>query len=123
VDPPTHILNGFIWATWGVYDFLLHTNDKEAESLYLDAIKTLRDNIHLFDTGFWSLYELSGTRMKMLASHFYHSLHIVQLSVLHKLTGEYIFKEVADRWDGYRNSSFNRSRAIIYKSIFKVLYY
>jgi hypothetical protein len=123
VDPPTHILNGFIWATWGVYDFYLYTKDKEAESLYLAAIKTLRDNIHLFDTGFWSLYEQSGTSMKMLASPFYHSLHIVQLRVLYKLTGETIFKEYADRWDGYRKNLFNRSRALIYKSIFKILYY
>ena len=23
VDPPTHILNGFIWALWGVFDFWL----------------------------------------------------------------------------------------------------
>src|SRR5262245_18145014 len=23
VSPPTHILNGFIWATWGVYDYFL----------------------------------------------------------------------------------------------------
>ena len=25
VSPPTHILNGFIWAAWGVYDFFLAT--------------------------------------------------------------------------------------------------
>ena len=27
VEPPTHVLNGFIWATWGVYDYFLHTGD------------------------------------------------------------------------------------------------
>ena len=25
VSPPTHILNGFIWAAWGVYDYFLAT--------------------------------------------------------------------------------------------------
>jgi len=25
VSPPTHILNGFIWAAWGVHDFYLAT--------------------------------------------------------------------------------------------------
>ena len=25
VDPPTHILNGFIWALWGIFDFRLAT--------------------------------------------------------------------------------------------------
>src|SRR6266550_7965992 len=27
VSPPTHILNGFIWAVWGVYDYFLATGD------------------------------------------------------------------------------------------------
>jgi heparosan-N-sulfate-glucuronate 5-epimerase len=27
VSPPTHILNGFIWAAWGVYDYFLATQD------------------------------------------------------------------------------------------------
>ena len=31
VFPPTHILNGFIWATWGVYDYFLATGDPRAQ--------------------------------------------------------------------------------------------
>ncbi|MFZ0760391.1 MAG: D-glucuronyl C5-epimerase family protein, partial [Candidatus Sulfotelmatobacter sp.] len=27
VSPPTHILNGFMWAAWGVYDYFLMTRD------------------------------------------------------------------------------------------------
>ncbi len=27
VTPPTHILNGFMWAAWGVYDYFLATGD------------------------------------------------------------------------------------------------
>lgn len=123
VDPPTHILNGIIWATWGVYDYFLHTKDHEAQRLYNEAVKTLRDNLIQFDTGFWSLYEHSGTRMKMLASPFYHSLHIVQLRVMHKLTGEQVFEDLAEIWHGYRQSKLKRTAALIYKAIFKILYY
>lgn len=123
VNPPTHILNGFIWATWGVYDFFLYTRDREAESLFNAAVKTLRDNLSQFDTGYWSLYEQSSTLMKMLASPFYHSLHIVQLQVMHKLTGEPVFKHFADRWDTYRKNTLKRSFALLYKAVFKLLYY
>jgi len=123
VDPPTHILNGFIWAAWGLYDYLIHTGAEEARRLFGSSVKTLKENLHDFDTGFWSLYEQSGTRMKMLASPFYHSLHIVQLQVMHKLTGEPIFKHFADKWATYRRHPVKRNAALVYKAIFKLLYY
>ena len=34
VSPPTHILNGFIWAAWGVHDFALATGSSSAASLF-----------------------------------------------------------------------------------------
>ena len=123
VDPPTHILNGFLWASWGVYDYYLCTRDEKAGRLFDEAVRTLRDNLPQFDTGFWSLYEQSGTRMKMLTSPFYHSLHIVQLRVMHRLTAEPVFAHYADQWDGYRRSSVKRNAALGYKALFKLLYY
>jgi heparosan-N-sulfate-glucuronate 5-epimerase len=123
VEPPTHILNGFMWATWGIYDYLLYTEDHEAKRLFNEAVKTLRDNLSEFDAGFWSLYEQSGTSMKMLASPFYHSLHIIQLKVMHKLTKDPIFKGFADRWDTYRQDNVKRAAALIHKAAFKILYY
>ena len=123
VDPPTHILNGFLWASWGVYDYWLCTGDTEARRLFDEAIRTLRDNLSQFDVGFWSLYEQSGTRMQMLASYFYHSLHIVQLRVMHRLTGEPVFADCARRWEAYQRNPIKRTLALTYKSIFKLLYY
>ena len=123
VDPPTHILNGFLWASWGVYDYFLHTRDEEAGRIFDEAVRTLRDKLPRFDVGFWSLYEHSGTWMKMLASPFYHSLHIVQLRVMHRLTEELVFARYADRWDAYRRSFVRRNLALGYKALFKLLYY
>ena len=123
VQPPTHILNGFFWASWGVYDYYLQTREPIALHLFQEAARTLKDNLQQFDVGFWSLYERSGTRMQMLASPFYHSLHIVQLRVMHRLTNEPIFREYADKWDGYCKSVFKRNLALAYKAVFKLLYY
>ncbi|MDA2936708.1 D-glucuronyl C5-epimerase family protein [Acidobacteria bacterium AH-259-A15] len=123
VDPPTHILNGFIWGLWGVYDYYLYTRSQEAEFLFAEAVRTLRDQLHRFDAGFWSLYEQSGTRMKMLASPFYHHLHIAQLRVMHKLTGESIFADYGRQWELYRHSRAKRTLALAYKALFKLLYY
>ena len=123
VDPPTHILNGLLWASWGICDYFLRTRDDAAKQLFDEAVRTLRSNLARFDAGFWSLYEQSGTRMKMLASPFYHSLHIVQLRVMRILTGEPVFAQYVDRWDAYRRSAIRRSLALGYKALFKLLYY
>ena len=41
VSPPTHILNGFIWALWGVYDHFLATRDETAQELFSRGVRTL----------------------------------------------------------------------------------
>ena len=123
VSPPTHILNGFIWAAWGVYDYFLATRSSAAQQVFESAVHTLRSNLNRYDLGFWSLYEQSGTLLPMIASPFYHRLHIVQLCVMHRLTGEVIFAEYADKWEAYARSRVKRTRALGYKSAFKLCYY
>jgi hypothetical protein len=123
VHPPTHILNGFMWSLWGVYDYAIQFEDDEALNLFNNYKKTIIKKLESYDTGYWSLYEHSGTRFKMIASSFYHKLHIVQLRVMYLLTSENNFIVMADRWADYFTNPFNRKRALIQKAIFKVFYY
>lgn len=123
VFPPTHILNGFIWAVWGVRDYFLVTNDASAKKLFDESIATLKATLDRYDCGFWSLYEQSGTTLPMIASPFYHQLHIVQLRVMFRLTGEQFFADVADRWQRYAQSRSKRARALCYKCVFKLFHY
>jgi heparosan-N-sulfate-glucuronate 5-epimerase len=123
VNPPTHILNGFMWALWGVFDFWLARKDASAKVIFDRGVATLLRNLARFDTGYWSLYEQSGTRLKMLASPFYHQLHIVQLSVMFNLTGDVRFAAVAEKWEKYSQRRANRTRALVEKSVFKLLHY
>ena len=128
VLPPTHILNGFIWAIWGVYDYFLATESSTARHLFAQATLTLRENLARYDLGFWSLYEQtgyeqSGTMLPMVASRFYHRLHVTQLRIMHRIAGDEIFARYADKWEGYARSRANRTRALCYKSAFKLAYY
>lgn len=123
VAPPTHILNGFIWAAWGVYDYFLTTGSHAARDLFQAALTTLRTNLQRYDLGFWSLYEQSGTWLPMVASPFYHRLHITQLRVLHRMTGDTIFARFADRCESYAGNRSKRTRAFWYKTAFKLGYY
>jgi heparosan-N-sulfate-glucuronate 5-epimerase len=121
--PPTHILNGFMWASWGLWDYVLATGDPKVRGLFDKSVETIAGKLAGFDTGYWSMYEQSGTRMRMLASPFYHALHIVQLQVLYRITGKPAFDEFARRWQGYCDNRLNRYRSLVHKSVFKVFYY
>lgn len=121
--PPTHILNGFIWALWGIYDLYLLTNDLSIIKLFNMAVSTIEKNLYKYDTGYWSLYGLYQTKLKMIASPFYHSLHITQLKIMYKMTGKEIFQEFAARWEKYSKNLLCRSRALIEKAIFKLIYF
>jgi hypothetical protein len=123
VDPPTHILNGFIWTLWGVYDYYLLTQDSEYKNLLDNCVKTLKKNLQKYDFGFWSLYDLSNQFLKNLASPFYHKLHIVQLEILAIMTGEKYFREIAEKWEDYQKNIFKKNLSLIYKSFFKIFYW
>src|SRR5258708_22630958 len=98
VPVPTHILNGFIWAAWGVYDYFLATGSRDAVNLFASAVRTLRANLDRYDLGFWSLYEQSGTLLPMIASPFYHRLHVTQLRAMHRITADEFVAPSADPW-------------------------
>jgi len=123
VDPPTHILNGFIWALWGIYDYAQILDDQRAKDLWNQGINTLEKNLYRFDLGFWSIYDLSEQKMKMIASNFYHQLHIVQMRVMAKLTSKPIFTTYANRWENYLRNVIYRNIALGYKIIFKLAYF
>ncbi|MFB6212774.1 MAG: D-glucuronyl C5-epimerase family protein [Candidatus Magasanikbacteria bacterium] len=123
VNPPTHILNGFIWALWGVHDFYLATDREEAKKLFEECVETLDNEIESYDAGFWSLYDQSDQLLDMIASPFYHKLHITQLKATYELTGRESFKKYAKIFEGYQNNWLKRNFAFVYKAIFKLFYF
>jgi hypothetical protein len=123
VDPPSHILNGFIWATWGIYDYARWSGAREASALFDAFAHTVAANLEKYDTGFWSMYELPCGGRRMLASPYYHRLHVVQLQVMYRLTGLNVFNAVSERWASYAANRLNRTRAIAEKTWFKLRYY
>ena len=123
VDPPSHVLNGFIWALWGVLDYARWSGRPAAAVLWEACVKTLEARVTDFDIGWWSLYEAANTEHRMLASLYYHRLHAVQLRVLHDLTGIATFVECAARFESYARRPVLRVRAFVEKAWFKVRRY
>lgn len=109
--PYHHVLNGFIYAMWGLHDLVRVDNNRDAQSLYNDGLQTLTEWLPQYDIGYWSLYHLSEG-MRNPATVHYHHLHIAQLDVMYSLTGRDIFKEYYTLWKGYLLNRFNALRTL-----------
>jgi heparosan-N-sulfate-glucuronate 5-epimerase len=99
----TGVLNGFISAIFGVYDFAQYLDDKQAEQFFLKLVASLKHNLNRYDRGYWSYYDQRPPMR--LTSKAYHRLHIEQLKALYEITGDDIFKNYSDQWQGYLKSS------------------
>lgn len=103
---PSYVLNGFIFALWGLWEFHLASGNAEAKGLYEKGLQTLKACVARFDLGWlrWSLYDLYPFQVPDIASIFYHKLHIEQLKAMARLSGEEGFAALASRWErGRRN--------------------
>lgn len=110
------VLNGWIFALFGLYDLTLVCDDKKYNHILQKAVISLKNNLCKFDNGYWSLYDLDNK----ITSPFYHRLHIAQLEALYTLFRMEEFKWYMDKWNDYQRNRFNVWKAFIVKSIQKI---
>jgi heparosan-N-sulfate-glucuronate 5-epimerase len=121
-DPPSHVLNGAIFALWGYYDVGTGLGDREAADAFSAAVDTLAETIDRWDTGYWSRYDLYPHRVVNLASWGYHALHVNQLRAMTLIAPRPEFEAAIERFEGYAASRVNRARAFSQKVLFRSLY-
>ncbi|MDZ7330634.1 MAG: D-glucuronyl C5-epimerase family protein [candidate division KSB1 bacterium] len=109
----TGVLNGFIFAMFGVYEYARYLDDPHASELFSQLSNSLRANLQRYDAGFWSYYDQHASHR--LASRAYHRLHIEQLKRLAELTGEPVFHNYELRWRTYINSNYCQLRWLLSK--------
>lgn len=110
VSPPSHILNGNIFALWGVWELAQQHQERWLTELASTAISTLRRRLDDYDSGYWSYYDTlaSPGGFRRVAMLKYHHLHIAQLHVLAAMSGDPSFNEVAERWQSYTENYSTR---------------
>jgi heparosan-N-sulfate-glucuronate 5-epimerase len=108
LEPPGHVLNGAIYALWGVLDLARATGEAEAWRIWHQGAATIARHLEAFDTGFWSRYELATP--ELVSVHYHKNIHIPQLDVMHRLTAEPTFRDVARRWRRYLRSPLSWTR-------------
>jgi len=96
------VLNGMIFALFGINDYNCYQKDPDAEFLFQQGIKALKNDLPRYDYGKgYSYYDV----LQRPAGK-YHKIHVEQLEQLFKITGEKIFKTYFENW---KNFNYNKN--------------
>jgi len=117
-EKPPNILNGAIFSFFGLYDLYRVTKSVRYEQYCKIMVDSFAEKLPLYDTGFWSYYDLNPIPPSRifggnLASRTYHALHIVQLKVLYDISGRMEFLQYADKFKEYEKSWLCRIQAVL----------
>ncbi len=119
-SPQSHVLNGAVFALWGIRDVALSTRDAAIETLHSEALAALAATCARFDTGRWSRYDVFPDPPQNVASSFYHHLHISQLKALHSIYGLTEFGDLAARFETYESRLTLRGIAFARKVSYRI---
>ena len=119
-DPPSHVLNGGLFALFGSYDVAVGLARPESQRQFDELADTFAQNLGRWDTGYWSRYDLYPHRRMNVASSAYHHLHISQLSVLARLSPAPQFARFRDRFREDEGRASARWRAFAAKVGFRL---
>ena len=119
--PPSYVLNGGIFALWGYRDVAVALGDAQARIDFAEGAETLARNLHRWDTGRWSRYDLFPHPVTNPASSFYHDLHIAQLRAMALLHPDPRFTAGADRWARFAARAGNQRLAFAQKALFRIV--
>ena len=119
-DPASYVLNGGIFALWGLLDAAVALANAEARALFEAGLETLAANIHRWDSGWWSRYDLYPHPIPNVASAAYHELHIDQLRAMQLVAPRPELAERLARFEAYAASRSRRARAYALKAAFRL---
>ena len=117
---PSAVLNGAIFAIWGLHDVGRGLADADAMAFFEETTTALAELMPRYDAGYWSRYDLYPHPLPNLATPAYHLLHINQLTALNQLAPRPRLAAAAGRFEEYRGSDAKRRRAIAEKIAFRL---
>lgn len=126
---PSRVLNGCIFAVWGVLDGFRATRDAKYLERAREVGATIDRMLVEFDIGWWSLYELYPRRSRVggsyrrLASPFYHRLHCDQLDLLAAdgLLSSSAADGIRQRWRRQADGRTGPARAFVVRGFRRLL--
>lgn len=131
-EPRPHVLNGWMWALYGLYDLAHATGDlddstrADAQEAFELGVASLAADLPEYETGRgWSTYDRYPHPIANVASPFYHRLHVEMLHALARIAhdGASIerFEDTAERWEIALGQPLARVTAVARKVGFRLV--
>ncbi|MFZ4453228.1 D-glucuronyl C5-epimerase family protein [Salibacterium aidingense] len=109
-EPPSFILNGFMFSLLGLYDLYRMTNNDDPLFLYNQGMTTLKRMLPLYDLGHRSAYDLThyttGHGIPNVVTWGYHITHLHLLAALYSIERATGLQEIMTRWKSYLKGQF-----------------
>jgi len=115
---PCAVLNGWIFALWGVHELSLVSDDPAPGTVFERSAAGLVELLPRYDNGWWSLYSLYDHGRPDLAKPFYQRLHPVMLEGLALITDAEPLRAYAQRWRD-QDTRLGLARASADKLVFR----
>ena len=102
-DPASCILNGFLFALVGLYDFgrTGHSGAEHAQALFEAGLNTLSHILPLYDDDLCSLYDLGYVFAVPMPKHknpYYHWIHVNLLVAIHSVQPSPVYRHFIAKW-------------------------
>jgi heparosan-N-sulfate-glucuronate 5-epimerase len=130
-SPRPHVLNGWMWGLYGLYD-LAHASggdpalSERARAAYEAGVASLEAHLPAYETQRgWSTYDRYPHVIANIASPFYHRLHVSMLRTIARIAPHDAqrasLEQTAARWEQALSRPLTRVTAVIRKVGFRVL--
>lgn len=132
-DPGAHVLNGWMWALYGLADLahatapdLDETVRASAHSAFAAGVESLIAQLDEYETGRgWTTYDRYPHAIANIASPFYHRLHIGMIRALARVAPEPAQQSQlelrGERWERALNRPITRAAAVARKVGFRIV--
>lgn len=122
-SPAAHVLNGWVFALWGLYDVACVDPTARVVAAAFDVgVDTLARRVHLYRAWpRWSRYDLFPHPLPNVASPFYHRLHVAQLQALQAIAPRPEIESELSRWAGGASSPAGNGIGLLRKVAFRVV--
>lgn len=113
----SHVLNGDIWALFGVWDYYRVTQSRKALALFKSGVAAVKQNMSWYDLGYWNVY--SRLNHVDTVTGLYMQFMIQQMYALAQITRDPSFRAIGEKWatDQRTNALFVHDMVSTYRRV------
>jgi hypothetical protein len=109
-EPPSHVLNGCLFAWLGAWDVVRYTGDAELAAFCRSSLECIEARTPTYELGDWTRYDVLQQRP---TSPVYQEIHAALAEAMFGITQESFWGERAQRWRAAARNPLLRSRVFV----------